>query len=98
VTTLTPEQWGWAIVTGGLLSAYVGTWFAALQRTPASLVTAILVLGAPITAALQGLQSGSIPAVPVLAGQGLVLAAGAILVLSGLRRWQPVPVPASTTA
>jgi len=98
VGTLTAEQWGWAIVTGGLLSAYVGTWFAALQRAPASLVTAILVLGAPVTAALQGIQAGSIPAVPVLAGQGLVLAAGAALVLSGLRRWQAVPVPASAAA
>jgi len=98
VATLTAEQWWWAIVTGGLLSAYVGTWFAALQRAPASLVTAILVLGAPVTAALQGFQSGNIPAVPVLAGQGLVLAAGAILVLSGLGRWQAVPVPASATA
>jgi drug/metabolite transporter (DMT)-like permease len=98
VGTLTAEQWGWAIVTGGLLSAYVGTWFAALRRAPASLVTAILVLGAPVTAALQGIQAGSIPAVPVLAGQGLVLAAGAALVLSGLRRWQAVPVPASAAA
>lgn len=98
IGALTADQWGWALVTGALLSGYVGTWYAALQRAPASLVTAILVLGAPVTAALQGLQSGSIPAVPVLAGQGLVLLAGTILVLSGLRRWQPAPVPASAAA
>lgn len=98
VATLTAEQWGWAIVTGGLLSAYVGTWFAALQRAPASVVTAILVLGAPVTAALQGFQSGTVPAVPVLAGQSLVLLAGAVLVLSGIRRWQAVPVPGSAAA
>ena len=61
-------------------------------------MTAILVLGAPVTAALQGLQSGNVPAVPVLAGQSLVLLAGAILVLSGLRRWQVAPVPASAAA
>jgi drug/metabolite transporter (DMT)-like permease len=98
VGALTLDQWGWVLVTGALLSGYVGTWFAALQRAPASLVTAILVLGAPVTAALQGLQTGTVPAFPVLAGQGLVLAAGAVLVLSGLRRWQAVPVPASATA
>jgi drug/metabolite transporter (DMT)-like permease len=95
---LTLDQWGWALVTGALLSGYVGTWYAALQRAPASLVTAILVLGAPITAALQGLQSGTVPAVPILAGQGLVLLAGAVLVLSGLRRWQAAPVPAGAAA
>jgi drug/metabolite transporter (DMT)-like permease len=98
IGALTLEQWGWALVTGGLLSGYVGTWYAALQRAPASLVTAILVLGAPVTAALQGLQSGTIPAMPVLAGQSLVLLAGAALVLSGLRRWRAAPVPVSAGA
>ena len=98
LAALSAEQWGWVLVTGTLLSGYVGTWYAALQRAPASLVTAILVLGAPVTAALQGLQSGNVPAVPVLAGQGLVLLAGTILVLSGLRRWQPAPVPVSAPA
>lgn len=95
VAALAPEQWGWALLTGGLLSGYVATWFAALQRAPASLVTAILVLGAPVTAALQVLQAGTVPATPVLAGQLLLLAAGASLVVAALRRWRPAaePVP-----
>ena len=98
VAALSVEQWGWVLVTGALLSGYVGTWFAALQRAPASLVTAILVLGAPVTAALQALQGGSIPATPVLLGQGLVLLAGSMLVLPTLRRWRPVPVPVGAAA
>jgi drug/metabolite transporter (DMT)-like permease len=95
VAALQPVQWAWVLVTGALLSGYVTTWFAALRRAPASLVTAILVLGAPVTAALQSLQSGHVPAAPVLAGQALVLLAGAALVLAGLRRGR---VTATATA
>ena len=98
VAGLTAAQWAWALLTGLLLSAYVGTWYAALQRAPASLVTAILVLGAPVTAALQLVQTGNLPAAPALAGQGLLLAAGAALVVTALRRWRPAAVPATTTA
>ena len=43
---LAPTQWGWVLLTGLLLAGYVGTWFAALQRAPASVVTSVLVLGA----------------------------------------------------
>lgn len=85
VTELTPQQWAWVALTGGLLTGYVATWFAALQRAPASLVTAILVLGAPVTAALQSIQAGGLPAAPALAGQGLILAAGLALVVPALR-------------
>lgn len=85
VTELTPQQWAWVALTGGLLTGYVATWFAALQRAPASLVTAILVLGAPVTAALQSIQAGGLPAAPALAGQGLILAAGLALVIPALR-------------
>jgi drug/metabolite transporter (DMT)-like permease len=98
IATLTSGQLGWALLTGAILSAYVGTWFAALQRAPASLVTAILVLGAPITAGLQALQGGAIPATPALVGHGLILLAGAALVMPALRRWQTAAIPAGVTA
>ena len=81
VATLTASQWAWAGLTGLLLGGYVATWFAALQRAPASLVTAILVLGAPVTAALQSLTTGSAPALPALTGQLLLFGAVALLVL-----------------
>ena len=48
------HQWSWAIGTGLILAAYVGTWFAALARAGAIDVTAVLVAGAIITALLQG--------------------------------------------
>jgi drug/metabolite transporter (DMT)-like permease len=95
---LTGGQWGWILLTGLLLSGYVATWFAALQRAPASLVTAILVVGAPVTAALQALQTGNVPAVPVLAGQALVLVAGVALAAPALRRWRLSPVGASVAS
>jgi drug/metabolite transporter (DMT)-like permease len=98
VTTLGAVQWGWILITGMLLSGYVGTWFAALRRAPASLVTAVLVIGAPVTAALQVVQTGHVPATPVLAGQLLILAGACVLVVQGLRRWQATPVPATVPA
>ena len=45
-------QWGWVLLTGLILAAYVATWFAALARAMAVDVTAVLVLGAWVTAAL----------------------------------------------
>ncbi len=91
VAALNGDQWAWALLTGALLTGYVGTWFAALQRAPASLVTAILVLGAPVTAGLQALQTGSIPSLPVLTGQALVLLACGGLIVVSLRRWRVAP-------
>jgi len=88
VASLSGTQWGWAALTGLFLFGYVATWFAALQRAPASLVTAILVLGAPVTAAAQLIAAGNVPAVPVLAGEGLILAAGLALVLPVISRWR----------
>jgi drug/metabolite transporter (DMT)-like permease len=85
VAALTGEQWAWALGTGLLLSAYVGTWFAALKRAPASLVTAILVVGAPITASLQAIQKGAVPAAPALAGQLLIAVAVIVLAAYAVR-------------
>jgi drug/metabolite transporter (DMT)-like permease len=88
IVALTGEQWRWVLITGLLLFGYVGTWFAALKRAPASLVTAILVVGAPVTAALQALSTGHVPATPILAGQLLILVAAAALVAPTMRRWR----------
>ncbi|HSO29179.1 MAG TPA: DMT family transporter [Candidatus Sulfomarinibacteraceae bacterium] len=85
VGALTGEQWAWVLGTGLLLSAYVGTWYAGLKRAPASLVTAILVVGAPITATLQALQKGVVPGTPVLAGQLLIAVAVIVLAVYAVR-------------
>ena len=89
------EQWAWVLVTGGLLSAYVASWYAALRRAPASAVTAILTLGAPITAALQLAANGQVPGPGALAGYGAVLAGCVVIALLALR---PASAAASTAA
>jgi drug/metabolite transporter (DMT)-like permease len=97
---LRPDQVAWVVLTGALLFGYVATWFAALQRAPASAVTAILVLGAPVTAGLQAIQTGGLPPVQALAGQGLILVAGAVTVIAALRtgRRGSIGAPAPATA
>jgi drug/metabolite transporter (DMT)-like permease len=52
IPSLGGAQWAWVLVTGVLLAGYVGTWFSALSLAPATVVTSVLVLAAPITALL----------------------------------------------
>ncbi|MDX6211487.1 MAG: hypothetical protein QOF82_574 [Frankiales bacterium] len=89
---LSGGQMTWVLVTGLLLGAYVATWFAALAKAQAVDVTAVLVVGAVITALLSALVKGT-PLQPQLGGLGLVLAGTAVLV------WRmaagPRPVAAS---
>lgn len=93
IAALQPVQWTWVLVTGLFLGGYVASWFGALQRAPASLVTAILVLGAPVTAAIQAFASGKVPATPILAGQALVLIAGIAIAIVAIRRRSLVADP-----
>lgn len=74
----TASQWGWVALTGALLAGYVLTWHQALWRAPAVDVTAMLVLGAVVTALLAGAFDGAPLAAkaPWLA----LLAAGGLLV------------------
>ena len=52
------SQWRWVVLTGLLLTGYVATWYAALSLAQAVDVTAVLVFGAGITAALSGAFDG----------------------------------------
>jgi drug/metabolite transporter (DMT)-like permease len=97
IAGLRPEQWAWALLTGGLLGAYVATWFGALRRAPASAVTAVLVLGAPVTAVLQAASSGTLVVGPSLAGQALVLLAAGAIALATMRHASPSGAAAATT-
>ena len=74
---LDATQWRWVALTGLLLSGYVATWYAALARAQAVDVTAVLVFGAVITAALAGTIDGAAvrPVGLVLVTLGAVLAA-----------------------
>ncbi len=53
-------QWRWIVLTGLLLTGYVATWYAALARAQAVDVTAVLVFGAVVTAALAGGFDGAV--------------------------------------
>jgi drug/metabolite transporter (DMT)-like permease len=83
-------QWMWVVLTGLLLTAYVATWYAALARAQAVDVTAVLVLGAVVTAVLSGAADGAHVNVP---GIGLIIA-GAALVALAARRPERDTVPA----
>ena len=86
---LSGVEWRWALLTGVLLTGYVGTWYAALARAPAVDVTAVLVFGAVITALLAG-ASGS---APINAPALLLVIAGC-----GIIAWTALRGPAGRTA
>ena len=91
---LTPGQWGWALLTGTILAVYVAGWYAALARAQAVDVTAVLVLGAVVTALLDAAVKGR-----ELASSGLGLAlvlAGVLLALVAARVAREPPLAGGT--
>jgi drug/metabolite transporter (DMT)-like permease len=82
---LSETQWGWAGLTGLVLAGYVATWFAALQRAPATIVTSVLVLGAVVTGVLTAVTKGTVPSPVVVGGYILIVCATVALGLSALR-------------
>ena len=88
--TLSGLQWAWLLVTAAILLAYVTTWYAAMERAPATAVTCVLAVGAPITAALNAIAGKGPPTGDQLIGFGLVAAAVAVII------WLPVAAPASS--
>jgi len=77
--SLSTGQFGWALITGLLLAAYVGTWMTALARARAIDVTSVLVGSAVVTAALQA-AAGTTSLAPRTLGLLLVMVgAGAVL-------------------
>lgn len=89
-------QWALVAATGALLLGYVTTWYAALQRASASLVTSVLVAGALITAALTMVRTGTLPTATTETGLVLLAVGVAMAVRAGTRahtvdRWAPEP-------
>lgn len=78
LTSMNATQWGWVLLTGVILAAYVSTWFAALARAQALDVTAVLVLGALVTAALQAGVQGAVVA-PQLVWLAMLLGGGMLV-------------------
>lgn len=97
IGSVSAEGWLWIVVTGLVLAGYVATWYAALKRAPATVVTSVLVAAAPVTAALTAIGSGTLPAPSVTVGHGLVLVGAGALAWLGLRA-RRAPSPAYGTA
>lgn len=68
--------WAWILLTSVLLLGYVTTWYGALDRAPATVVTSVLALGAVVSAIVATAQ-GTIPSTATAVGL-VVLTAGAI--------------------
>ena len=81
---LSASSIGWIAITGVLLFGYVATWYTALARAQAIDVTAVLVVGAVVTALLRSGIDGT--ALPSPAGLGLVLLGAAAAAAAGRRR------------
>jgi len=74
---LSATQWAWTLLTGLLLAAYVVSWHHALARAPVIDVTAVLSMGAVLTALLNAGVRGAVLQ-PV--GLALLVAGGLIVV------------------
>jgi drug/metabolite transporter (DMT)-like permease len=96
IGSLSLDQWMWALITGLLLTAYVASWYAALQRAPASAVTAVLTIGLPITAGLQLIANGQVPTPGVALGYGIGLVAAVVVAWLTIRTPQTSPALATS--
>jgi len=79
IAALDGAQWSWVFLTGAVLAGYVATWFAALQRAPASVVTSVLVLGAVVTGTLTAVSKGAPPSATVVGGYVMIVVAAALI-------------------
>lgn len=86
---LTPIQWVWGLGTSLLLLGYVLCWYAALKRAPATAVTCVLTVGAPITAILSAGAGMELPQMEQIAGYGFLTLAVTLFALVGGRRPDP---------
>lgn len=102
---LSAGQWGWVVLTGLILAGYVSTWFAALQRAPASVVTSVLVVGAVLTGVITAISRGTAPSPAIIGGYVLIVGAATIVAALAVRAARraaavstPEPAPVSPSA
>jgi drug/metabolite transporter (DMT)-like permease len=86
VAAMTGSQWIWLGISAALLTAFVLTWYAGLQRTGLTVATSVLVLGFPVTWALS-VAVHNTPLTPVAALGAAFVAAG-VAVVAGVARWK----------
>jgi drug/metabolite transporter (DMT)-like permease len=83
---LSGTQWAWALLTGLFLTGFVVSWHHALARAPAVDVTAVLSMGAVLTALL---NTGVRGAVLQPAALALLVAGGALVIWSSATASRP---------
>lgn len=90
ITGLNPSQWGWVLLTGGLLSGYVWTWYTALKHAPATLVATLLVPATLVTNLLSAVFVTH-ELTPTQLTSGALFVIGATLMIVFARRTAEVP-------
>lgn len=96
-THLTSVQWGWTLLSAGLLTGYVITWYAALKRAPATYVATLLVLATLITNVLSSIYiTHKFPVEQVVSG-GLIAVGIAMIVLFPRRAASTLPTETART-
>lgn len=86
ISSMTETQWGWIVVTSVLLLGYNLTWYNGLKHVPVSLASAVLMLGAPITALLTAISTGKLALKDVYSG--VLILAGLIIMLGVNWLWK----------
>lgn len=81
LVTLNSQQWFWVAISSVLLLGYVLTWYKALAKLPAVVVTSVLVLASPITTCLDLIYNHKINIYQIW-GSVLIITAVAIIVYS----------------
>ncbi|OGY42027.1 MAG: hypothetical protein A2Y67_03010 [Candidatus Buchananbacteria bacterium RBG_13_39_9] len=89
---LNSNQWFWVAISSVLLLGYVLTWYKALAKLPAVVVTSVLVFASPITTCLELIISHKINVYQVFGSLAIILAGG--LIIYSLKKAQDVPIRA----
>ena len=90
VAALSGAQWGWVALSAILLTAFVLTWYAGLQRTDLVVATSVLVLGFPVTWLLAIAVRGTPYTLDEAVGAGAV--AAGVAIAAGWHRWRDLAV------
>jgi len=75
---LNSKQITWVLATGIILLFYVLTWYSGLKYIPVSKATTILLLGSPITTALNLISGTKIPSQEIISGILILIGIGTI--------------------
>jgi drug/metabolite transporter (DMT)-like permease len=83
IFVLNSKQIIWVLITGIILLFYVLTWYSGLKSISVSKATAILLLGSPITTALNLISGAKIPLQEIISG---ILILIGIVTIFGIRK------------